>query len=374
MTDFFGSKSEKKVEYIELIYDLIFVYLIGRNNSLLHNIESGFFSINTFFTYFVSTVVILQIWYFSTLFINRYGKKSASEYICLFINMYLLYYLADGTRADWGQYYIRYNVAWGIILINIAFQYWRVLRNSKRGAMWAEKHLKYHMTFLIMEAVIVFAAIPVYALTGLPLSWLSLVFGFIAAIFYARVDVLVPVNTEHLTERIMLFVVFTFGEMIVGLSAYFTGGFSWNTVYFSLMAFLIVVGLFLSYGYFYDNILDRERDNMESGYMILHIVLIFAMNNITVALEFMREPEVGLIAKNIFIVASFLLYYLFLMLIGHYAREDRKANGKSIARLVCITVLFVGLMAVCYRNSWLSIAASVLYVYSMLGAVVLQSR
>ena len=25
---------EKKVEYIELIYDLIFVYIIGRNNQL----------------------------------------------------------------------------------------------------------------------------------------------------------------------------------------------------------------------------------------------------------------------------------------------------------------------------------------------------
>ena len=28
-------QDEKKVEYIELIYDLIFVYLIGRTNSLL---------------------------------------------------------------------------------------------------------------------------------------------------------------------------------------------------------------------------------------------------------------------------------------------------------------------------------------------------
>ena len=28
-------REEKKVEYLELIYDLIFVYIIGRNNSLL---------------------------------------------------------------------------------------------------------------------------------------------------------------------------------------------------------------------------------------------------------------------------------------------------------------------------------------------------
>ena len=33
-------KKEKKVEYVELIYDLIFVYIIGRNNHLLHNFEN----------------------------------------------------------------------------------------------------------------------------------------------------------------------------------------------------------------------------------------------------------------------------------------------------------------------------------------------
>ena len=28
---------EKRVEYVELVQDLIFVYVIGRNNALLHN-------------------------------------------------------------------------------------------------------------------------------------------------------------------------------------------------------------------------------------------------------------------------------------------------------------------------------------------------
>ena len=36
---------EKKVEYLELIYDLIFVYLVGRNNELLHELSGGFFTL-----------------------------------------------------------------------------------------------------------------------------------------------------------------------------------------------------------------------------------------------------------------------------------------------------------------------------------------
>ena len=40
MIDFVNE--EKKVEYLELVYDLIFVYLIGRNNSLIQHVDHGF--------------------------------------------------------------------------------------------------------------------------------------------------------------------------------------------------------------------------------------------------------------------------------------------------------------------------------------------
>ncbi|MCQ2564104.1 MAG: low temperature requirement protein A [Mogibacterium sp.] len=33
---------EKKVDYLELIYDLVFVYMVSRNNALLSTFENGF--------------------------------------------------------------------------------------------------------------------------------------------------------------------------------------------------------------------------------------------------------------------------------------------------------------------------------------------
>ena len=47
---------EKKVEYVELVYDLIFVYIIGRNNLILHNTEGGFVSVTTFLAYVLSSL------------------------------------------------------------------------------------------------------------------------------------------------------------------------------------------------------------------------------------------------------------------------------------------------------------------------------
>ena len=65
---------EKKVEYIELIYDLIFVYIIGRNNSLLHHVPNGFVEPGMFGAYVLCTLAVIQIWNFTIYYINAKRK------------------------------------------------------------------------------------------------------------------------------------------------------------------------------------------------------------------------------------------------------------------------------------------------------------
>ncbi|MBQ9031170.1 MAG: low temperature requirement protein A [Parasporobacterium sp.] len=361
---------EKKVEYIELIYDLIFVYLIGQSNELLHEFEGGFFSAGTYLTYLLSTVVILQIWYQSSLFINRYGSNSMLDYIGLFINMYLLYFMATGTRADWDNYYMRYNIAWGLILLNLAVQYYLQYRKRSKTAPWELAHIRSRIWLLLVQAIMIFVSIPFYFLAHFPLSWISLILGFIGSVFTRKIDSLVPVNFEHLTERVMLYIVLTFGEMIVAISAYFNGAFSLSSGYYSLLAFLIVVGLFLSYGYLYDHVIDRSLHNTGSVYMMLHIGLLVAMNNITAALTFMRRPEVDAISKNILITVSFLVFFLFLFLISCYAKECDKPKKPLILKMSGASALFVLGMILLYNNGFFSIALTVLYVFSILGMLI----
>ena len=360
---------EKKVEYIELIYDLIFVYLVGRNNALLHTIENGFFTASTYATYIVATLVILQVWYFSSLFINRYGTNGVADHVFLFINMYLLYYLADGTRLG-GGYYLRYNAAWGLILLNLAVQYFLKLRRSGGLMPWESRHIKYHMRLLLLQSALVFLSIPLYHATRLMLSWVTLPVGFVAAALTARIDALMPVNFEHLTERVMLYIVFTFGEMVVAIAEYVEGGFGVNTVYFSLMAFLIVGGLFLSYGVLYNHVIDRERSTTGTVYMYIHIILVIALNNITVALEFMREPEVAGPAKTLFLIASFLAYYLSLFFLNRYAHEPFRAGAGEFLRLLALGAVFAAAMLLALRNAWVNIAISAAFVYAVFGVIV----
>ena len=248
-------QQEKKVEYLELIYDLIFVYLIGRNNSLLHYIENGFVSFSTFLTYVLCSLAIIQIWNFSTFYINLYGRNGKRDHIFLFINMYLLYHMADGISSGWRASVNQFCLAWFLILINIGAQYIIEMRNHP-GEPWVLEQLKRKALILFGEATLVLVHMTVYHRFGISIAYVPILFGLAATLLSHDVNSMMPVDFSHLTERAMLYVVFTFGEMIISITGYFEDKISLNTLYFSGMAFLIVVGLFLSYEVFYDRLYD----------------------------------------------------------------------------------------------------------------------
>ncbi len=360
----FLKEKEKKVEYVELIYDLIFVYLIGRNNSLMAHVEDGFVRPDLYLTYILCTLITIQIWYSSTLFINRFGTNSLTEYTGLFINMFLLYYMADGTRIRWQEYYFRYNIAWALILLNLAVQYYLKYRSLSGSTPWEADNIRHHIRVLLIQDAVILAGILIYIPTRLPLTPAAMVLGMVLEWAGRKKRDLVAVDFNHLSERVMLYIVFTFGEMIIAISGYFEGGFSLNNFYFSAMAFLIVVGLFMSYGYFYDHLLDREMHVSGNTYMFLHIFIIFALSSLTTALEFMREPDVSVVAKNIFLVASFLIYFLFLFLCAPYTK-CYQGILRIFRPLLVILGIFIVLMIFFYRNARISIAVSVLLCFTI---------
>lgn len=357
---------EKKVEYLELIYDLIFVYMIGRNNALLHNFENGFVSPFAFVAYTVCTLAIIQIWNFTTFYINMFGRNGVREHIFLFINMYLLYFVGQSTRTDWQAYQTQYHIAWGLILVNIGLQYFIELRNHKSD-IWNRDILKRMGFTLMFEAAFVFAAaIPIPTL-GLALSCVAITAGIVMTALSRKKSEGGHTDFMHLSERAMLFVVFTFGEMIIAVASYFTGdgSFEINTIYFSLMAFLIVVGLFLSYGLVYDHLIDREGEYDGMLYIALHIFIIFFMNNITASLEFMREEEIFIMPKMLFLVISVIGFYLFLFSLKGYVKNCDKPPKAFLITMGLVTAAFAVLMILLREVMYVNIALTVLYVFAM---------
>lgn len=357
-------KAEKKVEYLELIYDLIFVFAVGRNNSLLHHTENGFFSGSMFLTYVVCTLAVIQIWNYTTYYINLFGRNGVREHVSLFVNMFLMYFIAEGTRTDWSGYYVQYHVVWALILCNIGVQYWLELRHY-RGDSAVRRQIVRLSLPLFVEAAAVLGAMALYLAAGLELSWAAILLGILASFTMRGSIDAFKVDFPHLTERAMLYVVFTFGEMIIGISGYFEGGFTLNSLYFSLMAFLIVVALFLSYETVYDHIVDRERESDGMLYIFIHIFLVFALNNVTAALEFMRDTAVALVPKILFLTGSLLLYYVCLFLLGRFAKQRCGFTPRFYLAMAGVGVSFIVLMFLFREWMALNIAFTVVYVFGV---------
>lgn len=357
-------KTEKKVEYLELIYDLIFVFVIGRNNQLLHHITDGFIDGEMLLAYIVCTLAVIQIWNFSTYYINLFGRNGIREHVSLFVNMFLMYFIAEGTGSDYQAYYTQYHAAWALILLNIGIQYLIELRRHREDPVLSTQILRMALPLLIESALVV-AALLAHQYAGLELSWAAILAGILLSFWAGGRSVVVRVDFPHLTERAMLYVVFTFGEMIIGFSGYFEGMFNVSSLYFALMGFLIVVGLFVSYETLYDHIVDREQSSNGLGYMLIHVFLIFAMNNITSALEFMRMEKVHLLPKMLFLIGSLLLYFICIFLLGRYAKKKCGFRGRFLAIMGLLAVCFVVLMLLLRNMMQLNILLTVVYVFAV---------
>ena len=355
---------EKKVEYLELIYDLIFVYLIGRNNSILHYVEDGFVTGEVFLAYVLCSLAVIQIWNFSTFYINLYGRNSVRDHIFLFTNMYLLYHMADGIRTAWQGSFYQFCIAWALILANIGVQHLIEMKRHK-AEPWVLEMLKRKSVIILGEAALILIHMLVYSQTGVSVAYIPILFGMIGTALSGRVNMLVPVDFMHLSERAMLYVVFTFGEMIISITGYFEDRVTPTALYFSAMAFLIVVGLFLSYEILYNKLIDRERTTNGTGYMMIHVFLILALNNISVALEFMREEEVDLLFKTMFITGSFVLYFICLFMTGIYSKKSCGLNMRFYLFSVLGGISFFVLMFLFRTNMYLNIAISVIYVMAI---------
>lgn len=366
---------EKKVEYIELIYDLIFVYIIGRNNQLLHIFDNGFITLPAFLSYVMTTLAIIQIWNYSTYYINVYGRHSVREHIFMFVNMFLLYFIGEGTRTDWQAYHTQYHIAWALILINIGVQYLIELRHHKDDAH-TRKHIIQMAVILFVEAAMVGSDIYFYQTFGN--TWMSLaaiLFGMGAVLIFGQKNSADVVDFPHLSERAMLYVVFTFGEMIISVSSYFEGGFSLRSLYFALIAFLIVVGLFLSYGMFYDHIIDRDKQTNGLSYMLLHIFIIFSMNNITNGLEFMQEEEISLIPKILFLIVSLILFFVCLFALGSRHAKIRCNKYYTLyLKSGAISAVFILLMLLLRENMMINILITVAFVFVLFLIIYLYGK
>ena len=334
------------VSNIELFYDLIFVYCIGVVTSLMHHVEGSFPDGETWIIYLFTFLVVLQVWFYTTLLINRYGDRSASDNICLFINMFLLYFLSTGIQTEWAETAFTFNVSWALILANLLVN-------------WAYKLLVYDnldeddrrimvavIAVIAVELAFVVAAALLEGTPGVIATYIAMIVSVgafsLPGIFH-RIFRNKPANFGHLAERCGLLTIVAFGETIVGIASFMVTG---TSIVYPILIFTLVVGLFLIYIFEHDNMLDHHKKTDGLGFTAITIALIMIVGNLTVALEFMLDDGKAFLPKSIYLMLCLVLYLLMSFLLGRYNKPEFRWSDAYIAgRMGACAIIMVGALA-----------------------------
>lgn len=330
-----GHEEEKKVEYIELFFDLVFVYSLRTLNSMFHAYETEFPPFSVFFTFLFLIMALMQIWYFTTLFFNRYGGKTIRDYFSIFFNMYCIYYMASGLQMQWMQHYTRYHIAWAAILLNLALWNHHKMRTLPERDELDLLILKNNFKVEIAEAAGLLISIPIYYFSGIACSPFIMLAAFVFRGMEHTYYKERPVDFGHLSERALLLVVLTFGEMIIGIARYFEVG---DPLYVNILVFMLVITLFLCYAFYYNNMHDHHRKTSGLWYLSLHVPLIMVINSITIILELCAEDEIPGRPKIIMLVALVSAYYILLLLIEWYAKPEFSKNRHIVIVTIALLI------------------------------------
>lgn len=338
---------EKKVELIELFYDLIYVYAISKLTLLIEEPEGGIIPLSGFLRYIVVCFVILQAWLYLTNYVNRYGRWKWYEYALTAVNMTATVYMANTISTEWNQMSLTFNLAMLVMLLCVAAMYFIQARIKEQDIGAAKNSL----TILTVDCLLYFAAFLASAMNADQMViWVDvaavLVGAFLPFFIRGKFDISI-ISFPHLAERFELITIITFGEGVVGMTDFFdVRNFSMHPV----LVFAVVLALFGCYVVQIHYLCNHHRVDRSLRLMFSHYFIVIAVNLITVALKFLENPEADPMFTAILMCGAMVLFYVSIFSDSIYYHERFGAGSKDVVT-ACTFLLIGGAVMIIFRQN-----------------------
>ncbi len=217
-----NTDTHRKVSWLELFYDLVYVATIVQlGNKLSEDVSAtGFLSFVLLF------VPIWWVWMGTTFYANRFAADDLTQHLLIFAQIFIVSALAihvfDGLGETSAGFALAYAAARGILVL----MYLRVLRNVEVARPLARRYATGFSIAALIWLVSAFVPIPLrFVLWGVGLLvdfWTPLSPGS------QRLQKQLPPSPHHLPERMGLFTIIVFGKSFIKV----IGGFSGHEIEF----------------------------------------------------------------------------------------------------------------------------------------------
>lgn len=289
---------------------------------MIHHPVAGGLPLLSYVEFVFVVILVMQVWLYQTLYINRYGRSRAIDVAGLLISMYAMTYLANHINTTWSLTFRPFNTAVLLIIAGLLVQY---MAGSCQHPLH-DRDVRSFIITLTFEFIAVLAGLLIGYHGGIYLCILGGLIGFLMPLLFYRSFQPDKVNFPHFVERVGLIIIITYGEMVVNITRYFTGSLFQPV---ALMMFVLLAAMFGTYVIQSDRLINHHQRSRGFILMYSHVFMVVALLSFTAGLDYLADQAVSRIFLWAFLAISFLVNTICVLANGAYNRRHYKLHLNS---------------------------------------------
>ena len=233
--------SERHSDWLELLFDLIFVAAISQISLSL--------SANYSFIAFLASIPLFFViwwgWVGHTFYLSRFGPDDLFHRAFTMAQMIVVASLVINVKDAYGANHVGFAISYAILRFMLVFEYFRAGRSIPEARTLSNHYCVGFGAAAILWIISIFLPSPwIYVLWGV-----ALIIDLLTPITAGEKHSKLPLNETHLPERFGLFIIIVIGETIVSVVFKISNlGLTLTTDLMGIMGLIIAFSIW--WGYF----------------------------------------------------------------------------------------------------------------------------
>lgn len=342
----------KKVTWLELFYDLIYVVAVSISAHVLAHAHDGHIPGDVILKYPLIFVPLWWAWTGFTVYVNRFGQDNAAQRFVYFIQMLFVIIMAANINVDFQSYYLFFMLGYVGIRLSTVFMYARIWYKHK-GVQ--SKVARYLCTSFLVGTLISFSSVLFPETLKFYILYLGIFLEIALPLAGRRVLRQFPVHHHHLLERYGLATIILLGELILVMV---------DTIRHDLVTlesgFVLLLGFFIAVAIWWHYFESSERATQgkqaSSGHAVIygHLFTFMSLGLVSNVIRYAFNHELTRTSFAWLAIAGFGMYVFSMILIFYSFKKGSAAAtyrllGYHLAALVlsgCILLLLPSILTV----------------------------
>jgi len=301
------SNTTKRANWLELFFDLIFVYAVAKATHILAHAHNGHIAFEQYVTFILVMTPIWWAWTGHTLFATRFDTEDTGQRILTLAQMLAVVFWTTFINADFDPNYRGYLLFYVLIRVLLILMYWRSTKYiplsvpiSKRLSIGFSIGIMVALSSLFFESpiryIILYAGIGIEILTPL---------------LSRKILATVPVKSHHLPERYGLLTIILLGESVIMIATKLNEV-QWSvyTVGTAIVGFIILSAIWwMNFSLMDRHVIGKE---LRTGQNVIygHLFVYSGMSIIAVFIGFSIVPELTFVSHLLLFVSGLVAMYV----------------------------------------------------------------